>query len=228
MFGFRRNEVDIMARINPITRARLLGLVAGCCLALLAPGCNVFGPPNLPFVPLEFPFSNTGDILRIAAFNIPNWSGTEPHNGIDLIISESMTSARIISPTAGVVKSIDVHENSYSHPPGQLIITIPIRINAEWTVNMVLEPGSADADTQAAQLAAISVREGQQIEVGAPIADLLVGPLGYPHLHYMVSSNDVAVCPYTQSSDAARAIFTTLAALPRSSLPDGNICYGEP
>ena len=38
------------------------------------------------FTSLDFPFENPEDIQRLHSFGIPNWSGTEPHNGIDLIL----------------------------------------------------------------------------------------------------------------------------------------------
>lgn len=202
-------------------------LVGGICTLLFA-SCNLAGFRDWAFQPLEFPFANPGDIVRLAAFGIPNWSGTEPHNGIDLIVDENLTSTRILSPTAGVVRRIDAHENSYSHPPGQLIVTVEIRINDEWTVYLVLEPGTADPTLRAEQLAAILVSEGQEVAIGTPVADLLIGTLGYPHLHYWLSHNGEPVCAYAHSSDAARAEIEAAAALPGSNLPDGNICYGQP
>lgn len=209
-------------------RTQSLFLVICCGLALLFASCDALGPPSLVFQPLEFPLDNAGDIARIAAFGIRNWSGTEPHNGIDLVIKESLASARIISPTAGRVTAISSSENPYSEPPGQLLITIAIRVNADWTVNLVLEPSTVDPVVKTSQLASILVSEGQDLSVGTPVADLLVGTLGYPHLHYMVQHDGGTVCAYAHSSDAARAVFVTQSALPNSSLPDGNICYGEP
>jgi len=203
-------------------------LIAGCVLLPFLTSCQLFGLTNFVFQPLEFPFSDTGDIVRMAAFAIPNWSDTEPHNGIDLIVDEALTSTRIISPTAGVITSISTRENQYSDPVGQLIVAIGIRVNAEWTVYLVLEPSTVDPAIRTAQLAAIMVSEGQEVAVGTPVADLLIGTLGYPHLHYMVQRSGAAVCAYPHSSDAARAVFEAVAALPGSSLPDGNICYGEP
>ena len=82
-------------------RTQSLFLVICCGLALLFASCDALGPPSLVFQPLEFPLDNAGDIARIAAFGIRNWSGTEPHNGIDLVIKESLASARIISPYYG-------------------------------------------------------------------------------------------------------------------------------
>jgi murein DD-endopeptidase MepM/ murein hydrolase activator NlpD len=209
-------------------RTRFLFLVTGCVLSLPLASCQFLGPTSFVFQPLEFPLGNSADIVRMAAFAIPNWSDTEPHNGTDLIVDERLTSTRIISPTAGVVTSISTRENPYSDPVGQLIVAIEIRINAEWTVYLVLEPSTVDPAMRTAQLAAIMVSEGQEVAVGTPMADLLIGTLGYPHLHYMVQRNGEAVCAYAHSSDAARAVLETVAALPGSSLPDGNICYGEP
>jgi hypothetical protein len=95
-------------------------------------------------------------------------------------------------------------------------------------VHLVLEPGTTDSALEAAQLAAILVSEGQALEVGTPVADLVVGTLGHPHLHYMAEHNGEAVCAYAHSSDAARTAFESVSALPGSNLPDGNICYDQP
>jgi hypothetical protein len=185
-------------------------------------------PPDLEFLPLEFPFEDPGVIERMAAFGIPDWSGTEPHNGTDLIISESGPPARLVSPTAGTITAIQTSENPFSVPPGQLILSIEIRVNSEWSVGFAVEPGTVDDALTAAQVAAVAVVVGQEVAVGDHVADLLVGELGYPHLHYSVRQAGTAVCAYAHSSDAARLVFEALALLPGSYLPDGNICYGEP
>ena len=203
-------------------------LAAGCGLAVLFASCSTMDLSSVVFQPLEFPITSSGDIVRIAAYGIPNWSGSEPHNGIDFVVDEHLTSVRIISPTAGEVTAISTQENPYSNPPGQLLVTITIRINGEWTVHLVLEPGTVDPTLKTAQLAAVLVSVGQDVEVGAPVADLMVGMLGYPHLHYMVEHNGEAVCAYAHSSEAAQETFVSLSNLPGSNLPDGNICYGQP
>lgn len=197
-------------------------------MVLLLAGCAGGGEVTLTFQPLEFPLSNPEDVVRIAAFGIPNWSGSEPHNGIDLVMDENLVSTAIISPTAGQITRISTEENPFSEPPGQLLVTIAIKINDEWTVNLVLEPSTADPDLRTAQLNAILVSEGEDVVVGTHVADLLIGTLGYPHLHYLVEHLGQIVCAYPNSSAAAQAVFDDLAALPGSNLPDGNICYGEP
>lgn len=199
-------------------------------LALSIAGCNLFGPSReeFDFELLEFPFANPSTIERMAAFGIPSWSGTEPHNGIDLIIYESLGSSRILSPCSGTIDSIKVSENPYSHPANQMILTINIYINSEWTVALVIEPGTSDEWLKAAQLNSVLVREDETVSKGQPVADLLVGEHGYPHLHYMILQNDRAVCAYPVSSANARQIFDQIVRTrPGNTLPDGNICYGE-
>jgi murein DD-endopeptidase MepM/ murein hydrolase activator NlpD len=199
-------------------------LVMLCVLATaVTPGCDLFGT-NREFVPLEFPFATPSSVVRLAAFGIPNWSGADPHNGIDLILAEGGAATRIVSPTAGEVVSVEATENSFSHPPGQLILTVAIKVNDEWTVNLILEPGTADPATRTAQRAAVLVDRGDEVGAGDPIADLLVGNLGYPHLHYMVMKGNAAVCAYANSSEAAKRVFETIAAKPGSSVPGGRIC----
>lgn len=204
---------------------QILGLGA----VLLLAGCEGGGNGDSAdgvFLPLEFPFSNPADIVRMSAFGIPNWSGTEPHNGIDLVVSEGRASAALVSPTAGKVTSIKASENPYSHPPGQLILDITITVDSEWDVHLVLEPGTAAPDLKAAQIANVLVAKGSEVVVGTPVANLLVGTLGYPHLHYMLFKSGAAVCAYEHSSEAAKRIFERIARLSGSNLPDGNICYG--
>ena len=177
---------------------------------------------------LEFPFADSGVIVRMASWGIPNWSGSAPHNGIDLVVDSTLTSALIISPTAGEVRSVTSAENSFSNPVGQLMVTIAIRVNDEWTVNLVLEPGTADPALKAAQLAAVRVRAGQTLTIGSPVADLLVGSLGYTHLHYMVERGNANVCAYAHSSEAAKRTFEKFIVYPSSNVPGGQVCVGSP
>jgi hypothetical protein len=203
-------------------------LIAG--LGLVAIGVLVFlllnRKPNYPFNTLEFPFANWQQITRMAAFGIPNWSGSEPHNGIDLVVSNP---AVIVSPTAGTISAITISENQYSHPAGQMILNVNIYINSQRTVYLVFEPSTTSSATKAQQTAAITVKTGDTVAVGTVIGTLLVGELGYTHLHYWLE--DAAqgpVCAYSYSSGAARTIFETLRnTRTNNSLPDGKICYGQ-
>lgn len=176
------------------------------------------------FEPLGFPFSTPSHIVELAAFGIPNWSGAEPHNGIDLIVDENLTATKIISPTAGEITSIVASENPFSDPPNQLLLSISIHINSEWEVVLVLEPGTNDNAVISAQIEAVEVTTDQTVNLGDEIADLLIGDLGYPHLHYMLLRNGEDVCAYKYSLESAKQIFEDF---PKTDISDGYICYGE-
>ena len=166
--------------------------------------------PGLP--PLLFPFASPSDVERLAAFGIPDWSGTEPHNGIDLVVDEGLPGATVISPVRGCVRSIQVRENPYSVPVNQLILMVEIFVNSEWTVALVFEPSCVDEITRAEQIAAIGVAPGQTVEAGQAVGALVVGDLGYPHLHFSLLRDKEFACAYEASSDPAKAIYEEIAA----------------
>ncbi len=182
------------------------------------------------FQPFQFPFADPLVIKRLAAWGIPNWSGTEPHNGIDFQLKDTVGSALILSPTAGQVVEVTAKSNEFSDPAGQLMVSIKILVNAEWAVDLVLEPGTISDSVKAAQLAAVKVVKGQMLSVGTPLADLLRGdlPSPYVHLHYMVTRFGQNSCPYAYSSSAARLTIEQIAAYPGSTLQDGQICSAPP
>jgi hypothetical protein len=167
--------------------------------------------------PLGFPFANPGDIGKLAAFGIPNWSGTLPHNGIDLILKPEVTSSAIISPTAGRITAIEASSNPFSYPVGQLLLQVEISVNCAWTVSLVFEPSTVDENLKTAQRNAIKVNVGDSVEPGSPIGDLLAGGLGYPHLHYMVLHQGQPVCAYQYSSAGANVIFDGIQKTPEST-----------
>ncbi len=195
------------------------------------PGPNPPGPTPPPpaprtFLPLEFPIADPRVVVKMASWGIPNWSGSEPHNGIDLVVDSRLTSTLITSPTAGEVRSVTSSENPFSHPVGQLMVTIAIRVNDEWTIDLVLEPGTVDPALKAAQLAGVRVQTGQTVSIGTPVADLFVGSLGYTHLHFMVERGNTNVCAYAHSSESAKRTIESFIALPNSTVPGGQICVG--
>ncbi|HSQ35927.1 MAG TPA: M23 family metallopeptidase [Candidatus Binatia bacterium] len=201
-------------------------VVAGGALFLLKD--TLFAPgPNLDFLPLEFPFRNWNQVTRMAAFGVPNWSGSEPHNGIDLVVEAP---AVIVSPTAGTISAIDVKENPYSHPVGQLILGVDIYINSRHRVSLAFEPGTTSAGLKSQQIAAIRVKKGDRVQAGTEIGTLLVGEQGYCHIHYALQdgAGHDPICAYAYSSAAARTIFETLKnTRTNNHLPDGRICYGQ-
>ncbi len=156
------------------------------------------------------------------------WSGTEPHNGIDLVVKQSLVKTQIVSPVNGKITAIKVAENPYSTPINQLLMTVEISINLKWSVSLVLEPSTINTDLKNAQREAIKVKVGQDVSTGDVITDLLIGDLGYPHLHLMLTESGKEVCPYSNSTEAAKRIFETIVSTRlNNNMPDGNICYGE-
>lgn len=183
---------------------------------LLLSGCECYNPTTedycgdpsnaYEFKPLALPLQTPEAIARLAAWGIPDWSGPGTHhNGIDLILQNGIATTEIVSPTAGTVQSITQSKNPFSDPVDQLIYQIDILINQEWTVSLVIEPGTV-AGSQAAldQQAAIWVGIGSELRVGSRVATLIAGELGYAHLHYMVLQNGQDVCAYTHSSEEAK------------------------
>ncbi|MFC1511162.1 hypothetical protein ACFL5U_02090 [Candidatus Margulisiibacteriota bacterium] len=182
-----------------------------------------------PFESLGYPFSTPADVIGLSSFGIPNWSGSDPHNGIDLVIDHTtLVNSEIISPTDGSIRSITVSENPFATPPTWLI-TVAITVNSTWQIDLVLEPDTSIEATATAQQNAIVVSEGAEVSTGDKIADLLVGEDDYVHLHYIAYQDDTAVCAYKFSTDAAKALFLDVVANgTNNNIPDGNISYGDP
>jgi hypothetical protein len=160
-----------------------------------------------PLTSLKFPFENAVDLGRLAPFGIPNWSDTEPHTGIDLILEHGVGSSPIISPVEGTVSHIEVAENPFSDPNGQLLFHLVIFVNNEWSVALTFEPSAIGEPMKTDQLEAIEVKVGDHVEVGSDMGNLLAGDLDYPHVHYMLLHNDHPVCAYDYSSSEAKAAF---------------------
>ena len=187
--------------------------------------CEKIKYTQYSFTSLEFPIENPDDIERIAGYGIPDWSGTEPHNGIDLIIYEHLSGTTIISPVKGTIREIKVSENPFSNPVGQLILSVEIYVNSHYSLFLVVEPGTANSDTKSYQLDALQVEENQIVTKGEVIGELLVGELGYPHLHFMMYKDDECVCAYSYASSAAKQIFDEIIAeRENNSFFNGNVC----
>lgn len=168
-------------------------------------------PTPVPLPELAFPFSDPDAIERLAPFGEPNWSGTEPHNGIDLIIYASLDKTELVSPVSGTITKIEIRENPYSNPVNQLIVDVQISVTSVFTINLVIEPSTNTTATKNEQTAALSVSVHQTVSAGDRIGDLIVGEHGYPHLHYMVTHQNQAVCAHHYSSTAAKNTFLAIA-----------------
>ncbi|MEI7640842.1 MAG: hypothetical protein WCJ46_04975 [bacterium] len=159
---------------------------------------------------LDFPIAVPGLVQRLAAFGTPNWSGSEAHNGVDLVLNTTVASAKIIAPCKGTITKIEMKSNSFSHPPGQLLLTVEIMVSMDWQVSLNLEPGTTDEALKTSQRDAIKVKVGQKVDTGTEIGTLLRGEQGYTHLHYMAIHMGKQICVYNVSSNEARAIFEAI------------------
>ncbi len=157
---------------------------------------------------LEFPIEGgSSNITGFSGFNVSNWGSPGVyHNGMDLQTSGHNWTA-VIACAPGKVSNIFQHSNSYTN---QTMFSIEIEIAPGWHVTYVLEPGVKDASLIALQAQKINVTKGQCVITGQTIAWLLEIPAEYTHLHFMVMYNEF-ICPYSISSDAAKAIYESLA-----------------
>ena len=177
------------------------------------PGCHtgMLGPDPWSAAPsLEFPVQVPSNIKSLGAFGTPNWSGTQPHNGIDLVMKPGTGQEMIIAPAPGTVTNINSHSNSFSHPPGQLILTVDVMVDMDWTYSLNYEPGTNNDALKSSQASHILVKVGQKLRTGDHVGFLLEGELGYMHMHFGLRHRNVDMCAYLESSAASKAIFDAI------------------
>lgn len=192
--------------------------IAYLLIIILFSGCKKDKMIDFDFTPLEFHFVNPDDIDYIASFGYPDWSGPgSPHNGIDLRIPMDIEKSVIISPTNGTVKRIT---------SDKIGVGVEIQINDEYTVMVGFEPGDTSEYLQP-QIEAIKVVTGQVVHTGDTLGDLLVGRLGYPHIHLLLNINRRNYCPYDYSSILAKSIYDRIVENREANLYCGEICCEE-
>ncbi len=178
-------------------------------------GCELLNM-EIPLVLLEFPFEDPSTIVRMAAFNIPDWG--EPgvyHNGIDLIIDTPdepqllENPVKLIAPASGRISSVTVDENPYN--PECVIFGIIISINKDMTVILALEPMLGEGEDAEDQLNLITVEKNQMVTTGEEVAWLIDGKREYSHLHYMVEYKGEIVSPYDYSTPEAKIVFDEIS-----------------
>ncbi len=184
------------------------------CLAVLA--LSLGFPRDKNFEPLHFPVRTPGDIARVAAFGVPLGSGSEPHDGTDLVVRGHLRSTMIVSPANGTVKAVRVREEAVANGPEEFLVEVEIFIDPDWSVVLKFDPSTADPRVRTSQVDAIRVRKGQRVASGDDIGDLLVGELGYSNLHYSVLRGGRPVCARTCSSETAKKAFD---AIPGPAIP---------
>ncbi len=192
--------------------------IAGTLIIILFSGCKKDKMTDFDFKPLEFHFADPDDIDYIASFGYPDWSGPgSPHNGIDLRIPMDIGKSVIISPSNGTVKRI-THD--------KIGVGVEIQINDDYTVMVGFEPGDT-SEYLLPQIEAIKVIPGQVVHTGDTLGDLLIGRLGYPHIHLLLNINRRNYCPYNYSSIRAKNIYDMIVEEREANLYCGEICCEE-
>lgn len=193
----------------------------------LSAGLTACGRVFHPVQEIGRPFADFSHVAGIRAFGIPNWSDTEPHNGIDLVVTRATaTVSRIIAPVSGTIISVSTGTNEYSNPPGNVLVSVKVYVNDVWSVDMTLEPSAAGPEIEDQQFNAIRVVSGQEVSAGDDIGDLIVASDHEAHLHLTVRKNETPVCAYAYgSADFKAAVDLVAANGTYNSLPNGNVCY---
>jgi hypothetical protein len=168
-----------------LSEARRFLLLAGMIPAALCLSCT----PEKEG--LSFPYQNAQDVVRSYCFGLQPWDTqglNEIHGGIDLVppydpppagIERYPIAAPADSVVAWIVEGTSGHE----------LTTIPVilQLNDYWYVISNFEPQTASTTVLDEQRASITVEEGQALERGDLLGDLLVGDVqegAYPHVHF--------------------------------------------
>lgn len=119
-----------------------------------------------------------------------------PHDGLDFGFDTPLPD--IIAPCGGVIFGIQRSTISL----GNIIYTVNVRYNAQWSYFIAFEPYSPDETIAADQQAQLAVTLGQVLEPGDVIGRLVVPaapPTDFPHIHWGLDHNvdgtREAVCP---------------------------------
>ena len=130
-------------------------------------------------VGLSLIYSNPNVLTEIHCFGLHPWSDTgERHGGIDLkppykdlFGTTIVREVEVVAPAAGVVDWIAKGTTG----AGAESWVVIIKMNAYWYAVLVFEPQSLDAGILLEQENSIDVIEGQQVNRGQRIGDLVVG-----------------------------------------------------
>ncbi|MBL7118421.1 peptidoglycan DD-metalloendopeptidase family protein [Candidatus Bathyarchaeota archaeon] len=135
------------------------------------------------------------DVTKIQTYHDPDSS--ELHVGFDFAFEESK---EIISPINGTVTSVHKHRMSN----GLWIVDVVISVNSEWSTFIAFEPDTRSETVIDQQLARISVKQGDEVEQGQLLGNLLTKG-DFAHIHWSVLENEEYVSPYDYCSPEAKA-----------------------
>ena len=132
------------------------------------------------------------DVLtELHCYGLHPWSDAgERHGGIDLkppyrdlVGTSVMRKEEVSAPASGIVDWI-VKGTTGAGAESWVVV---LKINTYWYAVLVFEPQSLDSEILLEQDRSIDVQEGQQVNRGERIGDLVVGKVienRYPHIHF--------------------------------------------
>ncbi len=127
----------------------------------------------------SLPVHNLEDVTGVQVFH-DNMS-TQLHIGFDFKLDND---TEIFTPISG--KVTDVKKFRMSN--GYWLIDVNIKINMKWTMFIAFEPWTTEESVIDDQLAAITVKKGDRVEVNQSLGFLIpVLSAEFPHIHWTIS-----------------------------------------
>ena len=112
------------------------------------------------------------------------------HNGLDYFL---LNNSKVLAAAPG--KVVEIRWRDYGeNVTNRFHVSIQILFNRSITVGYNFEPWTQNSDDKDKQLAMISVKEGDWVEIGQDIARFLYVQEG-AHIHFDVSYKGNQVCP---------------------------------
>lgn len=211
---------------NTLVRASVvLAICAGLALVGFQ-GCDLFESTesggstalaDADFLMLA-PYSNVSEMAPIneAYDEVGNSPWGFTHNGVDFFSIGGQATFQAVCP--GEIDWINLFLNPGN---GRWQVNVAISYNSRFSVEYAFEPTPADQAGGQAQLAAISVIEGQTVAAGDTLGVLIAGD-SMSHVHFGLRDNNNDVCPSPYFTEAAAV---EILGLLLQQWPGASICY---
>ena len=147
---------------------------------------------------LAMPFTDATHLHIIQGFG--QISSTFYHNGIDFGFNDT---TQILAPCAAHVMDVKFW---YNDKGGHWQTNVRLQLNQQWMQEIVFESWATNQSLGQQQADAIVVKQGDKLQQGQVIGNLLSQGTGC-HIHFGLLSNNNAVCPYSYFSPQAKAAF---------------------
>nr|MDO8086744.1 hypothetical protein [Candidatus Sigynarchaeum springense] len=167
-----------------------IGIAAGGTLAIFAFAVFPLPPGQAPS--LRQPLEDFSTFIQFQGFN------SSGHNGIDFMVNASTL---IVAPCDLFVIEVKCW---FNEPGGHWQTNVRAQLSFAWTLEVAFESWATDEPAGRLQEQAIVVKAWTRVAAGAPMGTLLY-VADSAHIHFMIRENNVAKCPYTYFTPAARA-----------------------